>query len=660
MGDPYLTIILVNDPEKDPKLLGYCFQAIRLLNADAIPDTQFIVLNQDPNGTAAYELAKSQPFDVEWFDAGYECVGGVVLWDLMASLKALWPRVRGRYHLIMHKEWLSGPGVLRQNIDWLKANGEPPLAMANLRRVGTIKQLKKNRMASSGKQPSIRMRAAMDTGDVDVIQKALARVSTLAWKHWLDESQRKPGMWVEDAYYGRCDWFNDMKFFGHADRQLFQDVYDLLAILFKQLHASKVAPHVPQVPLEAGQFYHLWHTKGYLHFNDRVIDYFCGDPERWEGTQFAERNTMERLRDFVAEGGAAHRNPLIAFRQGARGTAKRFSEGLQRWLCNRGKAVEQAHAPVTTPKREISRIVIVCRNDRWRNGKEPYQHVMVGLKAIGHDPAIVNRLPPQRSWPPWSGGTPDAIFVWNAQNGGWEAKVPTLRQEGMTVIAMERGFFDRHNYTQLDHLGFGHRASWAKGLAAAAPAGAAKRFKDAWGGPPVDMAARSDGYILVLLQVPSDSQLADSEINSPGPLVESVMAGVRKAELDVPVCVRAHPQFPWNCGTALGARRLQGTLEEAVAGARFCITINSNSANEALAWGCPVLAYGPALYLEAKVALRTSIAASRGSIVKMMDGWAPTASETRNYLYHLACRQWSTKELANGEVLQRILAAAVV
>ena len=99
MGDSrYLTGIIVNDPEKDPKLLEYCFQSIRDLNPKAIPDTQFIVLNQDPDGSDAYELAKAQPFDVDWIDAGYECVGGVVLWDLMDSMRRLMPRVEGRYH----------------------------------------------------------------------------------------------------------------------------------------------------------------------------------------------------------------------------------------------------------------------------------------------------------------------------------------------------------------------------------------------------------------------------------------------------------------------------------------------------------------------------------------------------------------------------------
>ena len=160
MGDSrYLTGIVVNDPEKDPKLLEYCFQSIRDLNPKAIPDTQFIVLNQDPDGSDAYELAKAQPFDVEWIDAGYECVGGVVLWDLMDSMRRLMPRVEGRYHIIIHKEWVLGPGVLWNSMQWLKDNGEPPIAVANLRRVGTKKQLSKtvwHRPASEHRNASAR------------------------------------------------------------------------------------------------------------------------------------------------------------------------------------------------------------------------------------------------------------------------------------------------------------------------------------------------------------------------------------------------------------------------------------------------------------------------------------------------------------------------
>ena len=70
--DPYLTLVFVNDAEKDHALLRYAFDALRLLNEDGQGHTQVIVLNQDPDGREAHELAHSQPFPVDWFDAGYE------------------------------------------------------------------------------------------------------------------------------------------------------------------------------------------------------------------------------------------------------------------------------------------------------------------------------------------------------------------------------------------------------------------------------------------------------------------------------------------------------------------------------------------------------------------------------------------------------------
>jgi hypothetical protein len=99
-------------------------------------------------------------------------------------------------------------------------------------------------------------------------------------------------------------------------------------------------------------------------------------------------------------------------------------------------------------------------------------------------------------------------------------------------------------------------------------------------------------------------------------------------------------------------------LAEAMAGARFVITINSTAGNEALAAGVPVLAFGPALYTSgAGVAKRTTLATLAADIRAMLDGWCPDPDAVRNYLEWLAARQWDGTEIADPNVLQSILEA---
>jgi len=219
---------------------------------------------------------------------------------------------------------------------------------------------------------------------------------------------------------------------------------------------------------------------------------------------------------------------------------------------------------------------------------------------------------------------------------------------------MERGFFDRSNYTQIDHQGFNHSASWVDRLAGAAPPAGPERFR-AVRGEIKPIRARRTGHILVLLQLPGDAQLKDSEIRHPAPLVRAVEDA---APLGVELRVRAHPMSNRQWPTPNRARMIGGELEDAVGSARFAVTINSNSGNEALAWGCPVLCLGPAIYARAGAAYATKLADLPAAIGTMLDGWRPKQDVVRNYLYWLACRQWSSAELRDGETLRGLLDAA--
>lgn len=182
------------------------------------------------------------------------------------------------------------------------------------------------------------------------------------------------------------------------------------------------------------------------------------------------------------------------------------------------------------------------------------------------------------------------------------------------------------------------------------------RFRRAFGRlpKPLKSAKTRRGYILVLLQVPGDSQLRDSEIDSPAPLVRAVEAA---APAGCDIRVRPHPLHDWTSEANGRARTMGGSLREAVEGAAFCVTINSTAGIESLALGCPVLCLGPALYATAGVALQTSLADMPAAMAKMAEGWRPTTKAVHNFLYHLAWRQWTFDEIAEGTVLRRLLEA---
>ncbi|KPK79013.1 MAG: hypothetical protein AMJ81_13950 [Phycisphaerae bacterium SM23_33] len=300
------------------------------------------------------------------------------------------------------------------------------------------------------------------------------------------------------------------------------------------------------------------------------------------------------------------------------------------------------------------RIALICHNRGWADPAEPFRAVAAGLRRLGHEVKVV--APAQGR--PWS-RRPDAAFLWNGIHGPWAEPRRHLAEAGKPVFIMERGFFDRGNYTQIDHAGFNHTASWACELTRPAPEGGWERFLRLCPGfsgrGHFRGLNRRPGYVLVLLQVPADAQLQEAELHHPGPLVQAVEAA---APNSLEIRVRAHPLSLWECGTLGRAQMIDGTLEQAIAAAKFCVTINSNAGNEALARGCPVLCLGPALYAAAGAARRTTLAELWRAIAEMEAGWQPEQTIARNYLAWLAARQWSRDELAAAWPLEAVLKRA--
>lgn len=292
------------------------------------------------------------------------------------------------------------------------------------------------------------------------------------------------------------------------------------------------------------------------------------------------------------------------------------------------------------------RIVLAVTQGQWSKPEEPWKAIRRGLAARGHEVVVIGP-----TWP-ITNDKIDCLLIWNGRKAAYKATMDGCHKTGTPVVLLEAGFFDRAWRSQADWRGWNTKASWRPCLATPAPAYGAKRFRDAWGRDPVPVANRR-GYVLILGQVGGDAQLRTSEIQTDYHLACFVARCCRGMD----VRLRRHPKIDASKASESPVPTIGGTLEEAIAGASFVVTINSNSGNEALALGCPVLCFGPALYQLPGVTMSTTVAGLRESIRAMADGpeWYPDF--VQNYLYWLACRQWTHAEFEAGAIDERIAEA---
>lgn len=286
------------------------------------------------------------------------------------------------------------------------------------------------------------------------------------------------------------------------------------------------------------------------------------------------------------------------------------------------------------------RVGLIANNIQWRGPDTPHKAVQAGLESLGYTVDVAN----VGKWPIFS-NKPDVVFVWNGAKHGWVESVDACRDAGIPVLIMERGFFDRMRYTQIDHAGFNHTASWVERFREPAPSKGAARLAEVWPAGMFPYKPRA-GHILVLGQTPGDAQLADSEIGTDG-----LLGLVENSLNDYAATIRFRPHP--------NVRKSETSLAEDIGRAEFCVTINSNAGNEALAGGCPVLCLGPALYAIAGMAKQTTAADMPNTIESLLHGWHPRDADVLNYLQWLACRQWNNAELAEGSVLKKLIEGAM-
>lgn len=205
-----------------------------------------------------------------------------------------------------------------------------------------------------------------------------------------------------------------------------------------------------------------------------------------------------------------------------------------------------------------------------------------------------------------------------------------LRAAGHDVLVMERGYLgDRFAWTSLGWNGLNGRARFN-------PKDDPERFAANFGGTMNPW--KSDGdYVLLIGQVPGDASLGGMDLSR----WYTNTARVAGLAYGKPVRFRPHPM-----AIKRGVRQrvdnaptLEGTLEEALAGAAVCVTFNSNTAVDAVMAGVPTVA------LDAGTMAFEVTARNIGEVyTPSRDRWA-----TR-----LAWCQWTMDEIASGAAWESV------
>jgi hypothetical protein len=264
---------------------------------------------------------------------------------------------------------------------------------------------------------------------------------------------------------------------------------------------------------------------------------------------------------------------------------------------------------------------------------------------------------------------PDVCIVWNNKTANSAASVEQAKCIGAKVLIMELGFVDRANHCQIDSNGFSHNAGWRHNLRFDIDDTQLEKVNKRF--PNRKQVKARDGYILVLGQVSGDTQLLDSEITGM-PQLEKVIARNLPAGREVffrphPIAAdNAHPnharlpRMPLNDGDNVEYRKTQqsNSLNDALKGAAFCITINSTAIVEATLAGVPCMAFGPSLAIDAGLALRTSQDSYIADLQRMIDGWEPEQKAVDRFLYGMLSNQHHIDSLKDPEYVQKIMEVA--
>jgi hypothetical protein len=241
-----------------------------------------------------------------------------------------------------------------------------------------------------------------------------------------------------------------------------------------------------------------------------------------------------------------------------------------------------------------------------------------GIAASGDRAEIVDRAPAPAP------EAVDAVCCW-----GWRHGSRLWARGHRRVLVLERGYVgDRMLWTSVGWNGLNGRAKFAQ------VDDGGSRWERHFGELMQPWRERTDGYALIMGQVPSDCSVRDIYFPT---WIRSVVNELRTAYPNRLIKFRPHPMAP---NIRCDVRCTLGSLAADLSGADLVVTFNSNSGVDAVLAGVP------------------TVAADAGSMAYPVTSHsvaAPVVRPDRTAWAHaIAWAQWLPTELESGESWARL------
>lgn len=219
----------------------------------------------------------------------------------------------------------------------------------------------------------------------------------------------------------------------------------------------------------------------------------------------------------------------------------------------------------------------------------------------------------------------------------WGYKPPQLmksiKDSGVGLLICERGYLpDRMVFTSLGFGGLNNRAKFP------ACADNGERFNRLW--PGLIKPWRTGGeYVLICGQVPGDAALYNVNFDD---WAQKVSYQLREKQEQV--VFRPHPFLvrngrPWK--SPIGAKQSKvNTLQQDLAGAKLCVTYNSNSGVESVLFGVPTVTMDEG--------------AMAWDVTSHSIEEEPVRPEREAWAHRLSWCNWTLAEIASGEAWEQL------
>lgn len=332
-----LTIIVIEDAEKDRRMIERFFYGLGVLNAAALSRVQVIAVTQRQDSTLPVVLTEFMAHtgcEVLCVEADHpRADDGYPIWDICDALRQVGPLVQGEYISFAHAEFIYGPDRLERTCRYLRRK-RPVLAMGNLRRLGHSQAHWHNRLLSPQTGLTDMIAEWIDADRPRALTAAWDDLPTTHWAHWRDEP-RDDGTIDEDIVYVRRDWLATLAFFDQDTRQPYQDVYDLLRAAYAILRGSDLEPFCHRLSRRDNDVIHLDHPRRRPAYSLACYRWFLAHRQQWQGTSHGRDDLWSRILSPSATDDQRHQ-AISEFRHGSDGTVTRWSIAFVAWLRSGG------------------------------------------------------------------------------------------------------------------------------------------------------------------------------------------------------------------------------------------------------------------------------------------------------------------------------------